>query len=48
MHYPACAAACATAIGLRNQPTHNSFEYIQTAIIRLFRNTDYRIINVCS
>jgi len=48
MHDPAYEPPCSTAIVLRNQPPHNSFEYIQTAIIRLFRNTDYRIMNVYS
>ena len=35
-----------TAKGLRNQSPDNSFEHIQTEIIRLFRNLDCRIINV--
>ena len=48
MHDPAYEPPCSTAIVLRNQPPHNSSEYIQTEIIRLFRNVDYRIINVDS
>jgi len=48
MHFLAYEPPGSTAKVLRNQSPHNSFAHIQTKIIRLFRNLDYRIINVDS